>query len=222
MTTMISLWRNDASRQLEARAEHLLEKAGVDQWLWAVGDSSDETEALLSRIVTGRGDVLVARCNTGIVGADAETSRRRSGETFSAALMRLDPREKTVVLHESDLRSPVDVVAQLGQSGLSPIAGWPIIKLASGEAFYDIWAYRGLDNVHFAQYAPFHQDYSSRVFEVGSFGSCWMAPAALLQNRWVSDEACVGLCRQWRSEGICLWVDPTVRIEQPVELWSPA
>ena len=45
---LLSLWRDDTGRHLEARVAHLLGKTyPALRWLWVVGDSADGTEDAL-------------------------------------------------------------------------------------------------------------------------------------------------------------------------------
>lgn len=214
--TLISLWRNDEHRQLERRTEHLLSKVGVDRWLWLVGDSRDATEMLLRQASVANPSVDVVRCDTLLRGEDLHSRRQRLSMTFSLGIRHLDP-GGLVCLHESDLKSAPDVVMQLMRSCLLPIAGWPVITLSGEEKFYDIWAYRRLDGTWFLQDEPKPKE----PILVGGFGSVWLAPTELVRGRVITQAAIWELCQQWRSEGIDLWVDPAVRVEQPSDLWTP-
>jgi hypothetical protein len=218
MVVMMSLWRNDADRHLQERVDHLLSKTCrlPIRWLWVVGDSSDDTENLLRRMVVDNPQVTIIRRDSGITGDDLATRRRRSSWTASAMFAEIPLEAHAVCLHESDLQSSTDVLTQLLLSSHHPVAGWPIIRLADGPQFYDIWAYRGLNGLPFSPYArpPAH------MVRVSSFGSVWMAPTSMVRNRTMGDEAIVSLCAQWTREGIPLWVNPAIVIQQPVDLWE--
>jgi len=218
MTVLMSLWRSDMERQIKKRADHLLSKTSVKdniRWLWAVGDSNDSTEQFL--LSYSNPVVTVVRCDSGVTG-DGENTIRRRRSAFTASQMFTHLREDDdyACLHESDLCSPVDVIDQLFDNPL-PCAAWPVIQFHDRTQFYDIWAYRSL------QGQLFHSDTTAPTgrFQVSSFGSCWMAPAQLVKDRMLDDEAVVGLCKQWVKEGIKLWVNPTIVIHQPVDLWEP-
>jgi len=215
MIVMMSLWRNDADRRLDARVAHLRAKGARDhavRWLWTVGDSHDDTYARLVGLADDR--VTVLRFDSGIPGEDVQASRLRTSWTASQMFQHLRDTDDLACLHESDLVSPPDVLDRLIANPL-PAAGWPTIKLNGDTLFYDVWAYRDLQGKHFSAGRT-----ATAPFEVGSFGSCWMAPAALVRNRVIGEECVVDLCRQWRSAGVSLWVDPSIAIDQPVDLWE--
>lgn len=220
MIVMLSLWRNDAERRLHARAEHLLSKRSQRhevRWLWAVGDCEDATEALLRDIARLEGrQVTVVRCDSGIEGdREIGTVRRRSAWTATQLFRHIRLDDTYACLHESDLISPADVLDRLLANPL-PVAGWPTIHLGTHPQFYDIWAYRDLSGAHFAP----TMTRPRAPMQVNSFGSCWMAPADLVRGRVLSDEAIVGLCSEWRREGVALWVDPSIGVVQPCDLWE--
>lgn len=221
-TAIISLFRNEPAAELATRIDHLLAKAGTNRWIWATGDASPDTYRLLKHRAalekkSNKLDIEVIKASSGIVGDDVLSSRARTAFTASAAFASIRDTDTLVLLHESDLLSPIDVIAQLLASGHLPIAGWPTIELTpNSPQFYDIWAYRDLGGRHFAatQVRP------RRPLRVSSFGSLWLAPAALVRNRVLGPDAIVGLCREWTSEGVRLWVDPRVPVIQPVDRWE--
>lgn len=221
MIVLMSMWRNDEVKQLTTRVEHLLAKTCSSQlvrWLWLVGDCQDETHAALSRARDRSALqhlVTIVEHNTGIIGDDTETCRRRGSMSATAMFCHINSNDDYACFHESDLRSSPDVLDRLLENPL-PVAGWPVIEFNGRRQFYDIWAYRTVTGAHFTS-----DSIAKFRFEVGSFGSVWLAPASMFRGR-VLDETCVvGLCRQWRGEGAKLYVDPTIIIEQPVSLWRP-
>jgi len=128
----------------------------------------------------------------------------------------VSPEDNFACDHESDLQSPSDVLDRLLACPL-PSAGWPVITLNGSPQFYDTWAYRDLQGNHFQA-----ETRLLGLTEISSFGSVWMAPADMFRGRVLDEECVVGLCKQWRNEGAKLTVDPSIIIEQPVDLWSPA
>lgn len=224
---IMSLWRNDEHRQIHARVDHLLSKGslrGEVSWLWMVGDSTDNTYEILTRKVHECGlhdRVAIGDMTTTPVGEDSATRRVRGSITASVMFSAIDPDADYVVLHESDLVSEPHVVDQLLRSSAtvdySPMAGWPTIEITPGHPqFYDVWAYRDLRG---RQFSP-RTNLRGRITEVGSFGSVWLAPAAMVIDRIIEKLAIAELCQQWRNEGHHLFVDPNIAIEQPTDLWE--
>ncbi len=223
MVVMLSLWRNDVTRDLEARAAHLLSKTSKHElrWLWITGDNSDETCQRLGDAVPKGMPVTIIDADTGIIGEDVETRRRRGSETATELFAHIEDTDDFACLHESDLRSEHDVVDQLLASGNgSPIAGWPTLGNGPRARFYDVWAYRDLRGRPFVHRTPYAVGYRPNgPFQVGSFGSVWLVPASLLKDRLIERRAVLELCEQWRAEGVTLLVDPRIAVVQPEELW---
>lgn len=214
----MSLWRNDAKRQLELRVEHLLSKTSRHHevtWLWAVGDSSDDTESYLRSVAANNEMVTVMRSDSDVRMDDIVSRRYRAAWTASHMFAEIPLDTDFVCLHESDLLSQPDVLDQL-LSTKSPVAAWPIIKFNGQSQFYDIWAFRGLDGIPFSA----HMQPPAYPVCVRSFGSVWLAPAHLVRNRVLDETAIVGLCQQWFAEGISMYVNPSVIVEQPADLWE--
>jgi len=221
-TVLLSFWRSDADRQLEARVAHLLQKsARGTRWLWVVGDSADDTEARLRAYSWPA--VTILRYDTGIVGEDRVTRLRRFSRTADAGLALIQPGDDRVVIHESDLRSPRDVVTRLMGGPDEAVAGWPTLTLGGKTIFYDTYVYRAAGR-QFEAHPPYHAVYRpDRRFEVDSVGSVWSLPArAILDGVRCDDTGALGLCAALRARGVRILVDPTVPVVQPLSLWTPA
>ena len=219
---LLSFWRNDVGKDLTRRAEHLLSKLGVARWLWVVGDSSDKTEWALRRIVSGLPEITVLRHDTKIAGDDLPTRLHRLSETANAALDTIGPRDDRIILHESDLRSPGDVVERLWGGPSEAVAGWPILQLGETTVFYDSFIYAA-NGVRFTNLPPYHAVYRpNERFEVDSVGSCWSFPAWAIRDgaRCLDGMAAAGLCAALKARGVRIWVDPTLTIIQPREHWT--
>jgi hypothetical protein len=218
MTVGLACWRNDEARDLEARAAHLLAKRAVDAWVWVVGDSTDATETMLEAI--GAPGVTLLRHDTGL---SAESGRERLVR-FSAhadwGLAAIPEWADRVLIHESDLVSPVDVAARLAGGRTEAVAGWPILRLGGVDVFYDTWAYRS-DGQRFDATMPYHPRYRANArFSVDSVGSCWTLPAwAVRHGARCGGWGAVGLCRALRDCGVSVWVEPAVTIVQPTDRW---
>jgi len=216
-----SLWRNDISKHIVDRAEHLLSKVhdGPVRWVWVVGDSTDDTEDQLQTIAARSGkDVTIIRHDTNIVGDDPDTRMRRLCETGNAALDDVRESDDRWIIHESDLQSPVTLIEQFLATGKDVIAGWVTL----GDAFYDLFGYT-VEGRMFQSQLPYDPVYlADRPFQVDTVGSCFMFPAAELRagcrfkTRGVRD-----LCWQMKAHGRTVWVDPRIPIVQPTELWQP-
>jgi hypothetical protein len=221
-TVLLSFWRSDIERDLEARVAHLLAKTGIARWLWVVGDSVDDTEAHL-RAIAWPGRVTVIRHDTGIVGEDRETRLRRFSRTADAGLEHLHPEADRVLIHESDLRSPRDIAQRLAGERDEAVAGWPTLTIGTKTIFYDTYVYRAQGR-HFEAHPPYHAVYRpDQRFAVDSVGSVWSLPAwAVRDGVRGGDHGALGLCAGLRDRGVTILVDPTVPVVQPFALWDPA
>lgn len=222
---MCSMFRNDADRAIVDRVEHLLAKE--ESWpnlryVWLVGDSTDGTARILAHLCNGYDNVRIAEITTGIEGDDADSRLRRLGATANHYFGFVDGADY-VIIHESDILSPYNLVSRmvsLAERGICPVAAWPVIEIGGQRLCYDIWALRE-NGIVFRHTPPYHPAYEpDRPFRVDSFGTCFIMhgeDAPLIQMR---DRAVLDLCYQLRQAGRTLWVDPTLIVEQPVELWQ--
>ena len=212
---MISLWRNDAGRELEARIEALLAKTyKALRYVWVAGDSEDETETVLREAAArSKRDVSVIRHDTHIKGEDPIERVSQLSRTASAGLDAIRKDDDFCLIHESDLESPDDIVQRLLAAGHCPVAAWPVLE----GMFYDTWAFRA-DGENFSNDAPYHARYKAdEPFEVDSFGSCYMFHAA--DVRWglrCEIGGAVELSDKLRRLGRALWVDPRIIVRQPM------
>jgi len=223
--TMISLWRNDANRKINDRIKHLLEKnrEGL-RYLWVVGDSTDHTEDILRWTAEHHDNIVVLRYDTMIVGEDLVTRWERLSACVNAAFAAVRKEDDYVIVHESDIISPEDIVDKLvnhAREGRCPIAAWPMLGLV----FYDVWAYRAYNNdgklTHFKNNYPYHDVYKpDEPFRVMSCGTLWILHAK--DARWIRvvDRAVVEVCDILTTNGAQIWVDPTIIVAQPKDLWE--
>lgn len=225
---MVSLWRNDAERFIARRMNNLAGKLGVTRWIWVVGDSTDPTEQVLRDFSKDK-PIKVIRHDTGIVGDTPEFRLLRLSHTVNAALDDLGPLDDYMLLHESDIQSPEDVAVKLNavllNTGGQVAAGWPVLPGAEPgpehELFYDTWAYRK-NGQCFANGWPYHPAFNhAEAFEVDSVGTVWIAPAVdFREGVRCRVFGAVELCRELKARGRRIFVDPTLRIVQPRELWK--
>lgn len=215
----ISLWRNDCERNLEGRIAHLLDKTYRPlRFIWIVGDSEDDTErALRYAAANSDRDIAVIKHDTGIIGQTPDLRLARIGQTADAGLACILPSDDYMMLHESDLITPPDIVERFLATGKMPIAGWPTL----GNRFYDTYAYRK-DGAMFTNDPPYHACYrDNEIFEVDCFGSCWMAHASdFVGGARGDDWGVIGICEELKARGRALWVDPHIPVIQPPELWQ--
>lgn len=225
---MCSMWQNDSDRRIVDRVEHLLAKAETYpnlRWLWVVGDSSDDTAETLAYLSTGY-DVRIVEFTTGIEGEDAPSRLRRLSATANVYLDSLTGYDEYLLIYESDIQSPSDVVNRLvvhAQAGRCPIAGWPVITLPGHDTpqLYDTWAYRA-DGQRFGAYPDYHKRYHPDApFTVDSAGTMMLIDAADAPHIRMTDGAFLDICAGLRAQGRSIWVDPTLTIEQPTDLWIP-
>jgi hypothetical protein len=219
-TAILSFWRTDASRELRKRAEHLLQKGRLGvRWIWVVGDSADDTEDQLRRLATPA--VTLIRHDTGIVGEDSDTRLRRFSQTADVGLDAVTETDRRVLIHESDLRSPRDIVSRLACADDEAVGGWPVLPMPGHPIFYDTFVYRA-HGTRFKAYPPYHAVYQPDArFEVDSVGSVWSLPAWAIRNGVRGQhEGALGICAGLRALGVRVLVDPQVEVVQPVHLWQ--
>lgn len=220
------MWRTDAARRLPDRVEHLLAKLEDYpnlRYVWAVGDSADDSEQALRDLSTGY-PVTVIRRDTGIKGDGPGPRLRRLSLTGNVYFEAVQPTDDYLLIHESDIISPPDLVNRMvgvAQEGYCPLAGWPVLELAPGKwVFYDIFCYRRVGR-RFRNEPPYHACYRhDRPFEVDSFGTVFLMAATDAPRIRMETQAVLDICEQLRGMGRTLWVDPRIVVEQPHELWE--
>ncbi len=212
---MISFWRNDMNNRIEERTQHLLAKSYPNiRYVWAVGDSTDETEEYLWSLAENDKRITVIRHDTNIEGDTPDIRLQRLSLTANAGLMEVRKTDKWVCIHESDLVTPVDVIEQFIATGKDVVAGWVTL----GEIFYDTYAYRK-DGVKFTNHAPYNPVYRpDEPFELDSVGSCWIFPAKA--GIYCTIGGCVEMCDNLKKQGYAIWCEPRIRVVQPIDLWT--
>lgn len=220
---LMSMWMNDADRYIEERIRHLLGKTYPHlRWSWVVGDSTDQTEAILRFYAAQDERIQVFRHDTGIEANNPQQRIWRGNETFNFALSQVQSDDDWIVWCESDLASPDDLAERLLAIPHPVVGGWPVLNLPHGETvFYDTWGYRA-QGTKFDNRAPYHPVYQpDQPFEVDTVGSCLKFPAQPIRDGVRSPElGVVDLCHQLRARGLSVWVDPTLIIRQPTSLWT--
>lgn len=224
---LCSMWRNDCARRLVDRVEHLLAKSEsypALRWVWVVGDSRDDTSHALAELSYGYPVQVVDIGDTGIEGDDAHSRLRRLSETANEYFNWCENADY-ILVHESDIASPSNIVNRLvahAERGICPIAAWPTLEISPGKViFYDVFAFRK-DGVRFTNEPPYHKCYRyPEPFQVDSFGTCFLFHAEDAPLIHMREQAFLDLCLQLREQGRTLWVDPTLEVVQPYDLWVP-
>ena len=222
---MLSFWRNDVGRHLTERAAHLLDKTypGLE-YVWVVGDSTDSTYEALEGVCANHpsGDQvdIYDIGPTPTMVTDPNPRLRAFSRAAQRGLDSVWGDIETVVIHESDIESPPDVVEQLLATDGDVVGARPM--LGDSARFYDTWAYRGLDGGHFRNDPPYHSDYRDDApFEVASVGTVWRFPAAAVRNGLACTQfGAVELCRGLRQQGYRIWCDPRILVVQPLALFT--
>jgi hypothetical protein len=119
---------------------------------------------------------------------------------------------------ESDLIWNVNTIMRLCERlNLSVDADAIAPLVFAGEAFYDIWGYRGLDGTRFQPFPPYHPSLKEKgLTEVSSVGSCFVMEAWVLRDtRIKNDNALVGFWEAARANGYRIFVDAGEKVEHP-------
>lgn len=216
---MLSLWKDDTGRKLEERIDHLLAKSYANlRFVWVVGDSSDGTEDVLRAVAALDKRVTVIRHDTHIEVSDPDTRLLRMSQTANAGLQTVRKTDKYVVIHESDLITPVDVVEQFLATGKDVIGG----SVWLGDIFYDTFCYRKHGQL-FSNSLPYHPEYVHDAIneDMDCIGSCWMFPAAAIHKGLTCPRhGAVELCKGLKAMGYNICFDPRIRIIQPTDLFT--
>lgn len=220
---MISLWMNDTERDLEKRVKHFLSKTyEALRFVWVVGDSTDGTYEKLRELTNDDADrVTIVEMETNIKGMDPNSRLKRLSQTASTGFDFVIQDDDFVIVHESDLISPANIVQRFLKRRKCPIGGMVWLGVKPG-CFYDIWGYRDLAGNKFRAAYPFTEDYHpTRPFEVSSIGSVYMLHAGDLLEGGIRLDSCgvVELCDKLRQVDRRIWVDPKINIFQPKDLF---
>lgn len=129
-TIGVSAWMADCGKHFNERVEHLLGKPGVDAWVWIVRPTNDLTSKLLQVVAERSGGRVLVIEESWEKPADRILACSIVGDVaINAALMRGADR---VLIHESDLISPHDLVERLSAvldaaESNAVCGGWPCL-----------------------------------------------------------------------------------------------
>jgi len=227
-------WKADVGKHFFRRVTHLLDKPGVDHWIWGVRETNDLTFMILENLASGESERLTVVKEEWPPWPERILNLSVLGDWGIG--LALQAGADRVLIHESDLITPTDVVDRLSATPGAVVGGWPVLAnkdvpeelmlypgamLAEQGAFYDTWAYRQ-DGVRFLNREPYHPSYvADRPFRIDSVGSVALVDAEYLRRgARCFPGGFVGLCESVRRLGGEVWCDPTVPVVQPLELWK--
>jgi hypothetical protein len=232
--TMLSMWYADAGKHLADRVLHLLNKPGVNRWIFTVRPHADCTEQFLCLLAdyAGKGDEVVIYKEP-----EEQISERinRLSVAGDRLLSMVDDEADYVLWHESDLFTPDSLVPRLLETPAAAIGGWPVLShdpewpelgvqtpkrmTIDPPFFYDTWGYRA-GGTRFCNQPPFHEVYRPEPFQLDTVGSVVLVDAGYVRRgARMNGGALVGLCDSIRGMGGEVWCDPSVPVVQPAELW---
>jgi hypothetical protein len=191
------------------------------RFIWVWGDSQDDTGKTLGEVADREGlDATIVEHSHGLgVFPSTESSERfkvLSG-VGNAGLEHLRETDDCIVWIESDLQWDGETIVSLVdhvKDGLDIVV--PFIRFAFTGQFYDIFAYRGLDEKRFLPDPPYHSEYTGKLMELSSAGSCVVMKGECARKARFTPESCfVGLLQNLRKDGYHLWMDPELEVVHP-------
>lgn len=129
-TLGIAAWKGDVGKHLLRRTSHLLDKQGVSGWIWIVRDVNDCTTKALGYVQDHSPVPVIVIIEPWEKPDDRILACSLVGDVaINAAIMRGAER---VLIHESDLISPEDIVPRLaavldGDRRRAVAGGWPCL-----------------------------------------------------------------------------------------------
>lgn len=225
---LCSAFRNMAGRlhgyfrQTHALREHLrLLDPDVELRVVAVeGDSSDSTRESLPEVAE-LWDIeldLHVHCHGQPVFGSTERPERLAAlsQILNAGFSAARRSDDAFVWVESDLLWTQHDLGGLIQTarGIGEICA-PMVW--AGEAFYDLWGFRGLDGQRFGPFEPYHPDFKpGQQIELSSAGSCLAMPGRIAAAvRAEGPEALVSWCEAARRRGHRVVLVPDFEVRHP-------
>lgn len=200
----------------------------------AEGDSTDGTRGTLASVSSAFGvecDIVDASHGGRWFGSTEEPERMRVLSHVGNAILNGAAGRMTVddvlVYVESDLVWDVGIIVHLITDltvnnfaphfhSLSPL-------VMAGDAFYDIWGFRGLNGERYSPFHPYHHEWADALgngrpyAEVSSVGSCLVMTGRLVRDYRVrmEDGALVQFCERARSLGYRFGASTHLEINHP-------
>lgn len=227
-----SAWRNSAYNinryicQALDLSDALGEQGHELRVLAVEGDSTDSTEQTLTKRAyqTGLDLKLVKHDHGGPRFGSVEDRNRMlalSG-VLAAGFRCVTCDDDILIWVESDLIWDAHTMIELIEC-VKERNGFDVIAplTFAGEAFYDVWGFRGLDGVRWGGVYPYHEDVAAsepwKLVEVSSVGSCLAMTSRVARsvNAATNTTALVGWCQAARLSGVRIAAKVNARIEHP-------
>jgi hypothetical protein len=191
----------------------------------AVGDSSDETETMLTRNASARAlPLTIAPCDHGgpSFGSTEQPERLKAlSKVGNAIFEHVTEADDVLVYVESDLLWDSHTIGSLVDMAVRRDGGYDVFAplIFAGPHFYDIWGYRALNGDRFSPFAPYYIGLGmddSGLTEVGSVGSCLVMRREVAQKSRIKNDYClVGWCEDARANGFKIAVHSGFKINHP-------
>ena len=223
-----SAFRNMSGRvnryfqRVHALKEHVGSKHPV-RIIAVEGDSTDETDLELAHMAElWEIPTTVVKHNHGLppFGSTEKPERLKTLTGVSNKIFRSVLKKDDVLVYvESDLLWEPHDVGSLVDFAMDNREGFDIFApmVWAGEAFYDIWGFRGLDGERFGPFAPYHESLPHKGFgEISSAGSCLVMRAEIAREvKNESDDALVGWCEAARKRKYKIACALNFRVDHP-------
>lgn len=183
------------------------------------GDSVDNTrERLIRESAVFALQLELVTCNHGgphFGSVDTPERMRALSMVGNAIFEAVRPDDDVLLYVESDLMwnavAALALIDRMRESDFDVLV--PLVM--AGRAFYDTWAFRGLDGARFGPFAPYHSQLHNDLMEIASAGSCLAIRGEVARRcRIRNDNALVGWCEDVRNNGYRIAVDPTLIVRQ--------
>lgn len=228
-----SAWRDRAANVMpylnrvaalrDAREHHGVRVVAVE------GDSVDNTRQTLEVGARCLNLALDLRtCNHGqpwFGSVESEARFKAMSRVGNEIFEGVKVQDDVLVYIESDLHWDAATIWRLiDQVCRWQVTGYDVIApmIFAGKAFYDIWAFRGLDGVRWEPFRPYHKDADGdhqnghNLVEVSAVGSCLVMRGEVARNIRIKNDFClVGWCQEARQQGYRVAVDMDAAVVHP-------